>query len=84
VLNPTLVDARTITGTLTKFFVQKAIYDLRHGTATTVGSVRLAYVALIIDDLAPVELTLGGEFAAPDGEPFTVIVSESTTVDAGV
>jgi hypothetical protein len=60
------------------------IVDLRHGSATAVGSIRLAYVVLIIDDLTPVKLTIDGEFAAPDGEPFTVVIRKSATVDAGV
>jgi hypothetical protein len=29
VLNPTLVDAQTITGTINKFFVPRAVYDVR-------------------------------------------------------
>ncbi len=56
------------------------IVDLRHGGGAPSGTVRVATVVFLSDTAEPVELRALGEVAAPDGTPFSVVVSEFMTI----
>jgi hypothetical protein len=56
------------------------IVDLRHGSGAPSGTVRVARVTFISDTPEPVEIRVLGEIVAPDGTPFSVVVSEFATI----
>jgi len=56
------------------------IVDLRHGSGAPLGAVRVARVLLVSDTAEPITIRVLGEIAAPDGTPFSVVISEYATI----